>query len=659
MKKFLLLFILLLALDSHAADTSISALPATQTPLAGDALALYVRTNTTYTVRRVAVSNLISKPTPATEPPPMSSAASMFSSWNIISGILTNGDAVDPATNQIYGPSLCFVGDRVGLYYGSWTHPGFSPVTTNYGGIKAAFANTYSTLQNGKIGFVLQPSTNPAAWDSGYVESPRVRKIGGQYVMTYFGGTNRSFEGYYSALGLATSADGTNWTRSPSNPVVQIGNSNSFDGYQIFTGDITSVNGTNFIAYVCWGLPNDGVGRLGLAWSTNLHGPYVKYPGTNAQLDVYYGSSTPLLSPLTNSTVFLNGHPLPNSIGDPGDPTFIHLSDGTHAIVSGPRVLLSTNMFDWYPARVSGWYGTNGILPNYSLTMQGEANYEPAVPFVFNDNGPAMVFSRAADHATLWLARPEVPKAAGNFSFVAADSINLSGGTNYPTSEIIRAQASTNNLLLIDHFLTGGGDNPSGDLGWVGSGGGSGARYITLSEPTERIGVREIRTSATSGTSWAMIAGTGDNGDGVFPIGTKTNWQADFVFQLVSTNNVSHQIGFLRRLADQSAARVFSGVFLRYDSQADTNWVVCYRDAGNAQKTNYITTFRASINTNWNTASFYSVTPGEVIVKINNSVVATNAVYQGINMAIFANTLTLEAATKTSRWDMVSFRLPQ
>ncbi|HJW08335.1 MAG TPA: putative Ig domain-containing protein [Holophagaceae bacterium] len=75
------------------------------------------------------------------------------------------------------------------------------------------------------------PELTPVAgWEDEYVTSPSVIKVGSTYLMYYEG---RDTATHTAQIGLATSADGSTWTRSASNPVLPVGAPGAWDGFEV------------------------------------------------------------------------------------------------------------------------------------------------------------------------------------------------------------------------------------------------------------------------------------------------------------------------------------------------------------------------------------------------------------------------------------------
>ena len=98
------------------------------------------------------------------------------------------------------------------------------------------------------------------SWDAGSVYKPSVIKDGGVYKMWYHGYSDMS------RIGYATSTDGINWTKHPNNPVLDLGSSGAWDYHGV--GEPTVIkDGT---LYKMWYAGYDGWWwRIGYATSSD------------------------------------------------------------------------------------------------------------------------------------------------------------------------------------------------------------------------------------------------------------------------------------------------------------------------------------------------------------------------------------------------------
>ncbi|MDR1877589.1 MAG: T9SS type A sorting domain-containing protein [Flavobacteriaceae bacterium] len=91
---------------------------------------------------------------------------------------------------------------------------------------------------------------NPVAgsWDGFFLDCPEVIKDNTGYKMYYF--AQPGDDPLQSAIGLATSTDGINWVRHPSNPVLVSGeNPDDIDYYYIESPAVTYMDGKYYMSY--------------------------------------------------------------------------------------------------------------------------------------------------------------------------------------------------------------------------------------------------------------------------------------------------------------------------------------------------------------------------------------------------------------------------
>jgi len=203
---------------------------------------------------------------------------------------------------------------------GSWDDVHVTSSTVLYDGI--TYHMWYSGYDgvNYRIGYATSPdgvswtkyATNPVldldspgSWDDEWVYDPTVFYDGTTYHM-WFGG----YDGTNARIGYASSSDGISWTKSVSNPVLDIGPSNSWDDVHVedpmvlylgetyhmwFTGD----DGPNArIGYATFGYPPSGSltssvfdsGAPGTIWNFINWTEYLP-PGTNITLATRSGNT--------------------------------------------------------------------------------------------------------------------------------------------------------------------------------------------------------------------------------------------------------------------------------------------------------------------------------------------------------------------------------
>ena len=103
-------------------------------------------------------------------------------------------------------------------------------------------------------------------WDDNFIHHPSVIKIGSTYFMYYSGAQVASSTTWH--IGLATSTDGTTWTKYSGNPIIPAGAS-GFDSYLIRPSKPFKVNGVWHMIYWAQSSGTSGTGTWGLAVSLN------------------------------------------------------------------------------------------------------------------------------------------------------------------------------------------------------------------------------------------------------------------------------------------------------------------------------------------------------------------------------------------------------
>jgi predicted GH43/DUF377 family glycosyl hydrolase len=105
-----------------------------------------------------------------------------------------------------------------------------------------------------------------AAWDNYSIHHPVCIKVNSIYYLFYSGAKTTDGNGV-KHIGLATSTDGINWTKEPSNPVISCGASGTWDGDYIRPSAPVLIYGLWYMWY--WGF--DGTyHKMGLATSPDL-----------------------------------------------------------------------------------------------------------------------------------------------------------------------------------------------------------------------------------------------------------------------------------------------------------------------------------------------------------------------------------------------------
>jgi hypothetical protein len=126
---------------------------------------------------------------------------------------------------------------------------------------------------------------SPGAWDCVWVGYPRVVLDGSTYYMWYAG-----YDGTYTSTGLATSADGVNWTKHTQNPVVRRGSPGTWDCRTVGPAGVVKVGSTLYMLYT-GSSSSSGPAHAGLAlssdgvgWTKHGSNPVIS-PGAPGQWD--------------------------------------------------------------------------------------------------------------------------------------------------------------------------------------------------------------------------------------------------------------------------------------------------------------------------------------------------------------------------------------
>ncbi|NOZ84700.1 MAG: family 43 glycosylhydrolase [Deltaproteobacteria bacterium] len=127
------------------------------------------------------------------------------------------------------------------LYYGAYREAKDPPVGMQIG---VATSSDGVHWERSPQNPVLPPG-KPGAWDQSWVESPTVIHLGDTYYMWYSGvdWSRASF-----AIGLATSPDGVTWTRHPANPVFSAEPSNSWENGAVYAPSVV-YDGHRFVMF--------------------------------------------------------------------------------------------------------------------------------------------------------------------------------------------------------------------------------------------------------------------------------------------------------------------------------------------------------------------------------------------------------------------------
>ncbi|MBS4016156.1 MAG: T9SS type A sorting domain-containing protein [Candidatus Latescibacteria bacterium] len=119
-------------------------------------------------------------------------------------------------------------------------------------------------------------------WDSKWLDTPEIVRTPTDYKLYYYGDVVDTFPPHSAAIGLATSANGINWTKHPNNPIFTKGESLSWEGHWIESPAVLYDEGIYKMWYT--GVPYDW--RIRIGYATSPDGVvWTKYPN-NPVLDV-------------------------------------------------------------------------------------------------------------------------------------------------------------------------------------------------------------------------------------------------------------------------------------------------------------------------------------------------------------------------------------
>ncbi len=145
---------------------------------------------------------------------------------------------------------------------------------------------TWQKYQNGKS--ILEPGT-AESWDSWFLDTPSLLKAGGQYFLYYYASRSNGTVG--ASIGLATSSNGNDYLRYTTNPVLSRGTNGSWDGLWVESPVVLKAS-EGFKMYYS-GIDEKWQVRVGLATSpdgtnwTKFSGNPVLDIGENGKWDSY------------------------------------------------------------------------------------------------------------------------------------------------------------------------------------------------------------------------------------------------------------------------------------------------------------------------------------------------------------------------------------
>lgn len=202
----------------------------------------------------------------------IASSASPDGPWTPYSGnpILTSGSLAWEST-YTNGGSIIAHGGTFYLFYCDDLAGGAVSVAT-----AAAITGPYT-----KHGSILVDVGAAGAWDSLRVQEPHVI-IGpdGTWIMAYMAETTDYQQGRSEKCGIATATNPLGpWTKSPNNPVLPFGAPGSWDQGGTADPSIYYENGVYWMLYSGLSLNGGTPWALGLAYATDVDGPWTRIPG--------------------------------------------------------------------------------------------------------------------------------------------------------------------------------------------------------------------------------------------------------------------------------------------------------------------------------------------------------------------------------------------
>lgn len=150
-----------------------------------------------------------------------------------------------------------------------------------------------------------------SGFDDGGVSAPSVVKVGSTYYMWYVGLTGSTHR-----IGLATSPDGTTWTRVAGNGtgscVLDLGDSGKFDQSQVLNPQVIQVNSVFVMVYTGYGSSTNQIGYAtsldGINWTRQNAANPIIATGLSGQFDYSAVSTGNLVSASGNYFMWYTGN---------------------------------------------------------------------------------------------------------------------------------------------------------------------------------------------------------------------------------------------------------------------------------------------------------------------------------------------------------------
>lgn len=298
---------------------------------------------------------------------------SLLSSWDVVDCILTNGGG----ETLVYEGNLMTLPKGVMLLYGVW-YNGISS-TTNWGTINAAVGRSLATGLT-KIGPILEPEDS---WEAFGVSPGRLYYENGTNYLTYFGTPEAGFEKGETAIGIAYTTDGTNWTKYANNPVLEVSES-GWDSVKLYVSSIFKHEGVYYLFYNAY---NGSLEQIGFATGPTMFGPWTKHSGNPVIPDPFIAA----------------------------DPNVFRLKSGGFgmtyrtisqfgSVPSVPGTSWSRDLTNWFAHGVTEAPGhTNSITYRSFHPSLNPASAQLYGGGMFEDGGPAMLMD---DLSKIFVLRP-------------------------------------------------------------------------------------------------------------------------------------------------------------------------------------------------------------------------------------------------------------
>ena len=183
---------------------------------------------------------------------------------------------------------------KVHVFYSRWPKEGGAWL------VNSEIAHAVADHPEGPYGLLgtVMKGRGPGYWDAHSIHNPSVYRVDDKYVMMYIGNDTAKADRWRerapeagtqrTGMAVADSPYGP-WTRFDA-PMIDVDpDSMAWDGYcTVNPGFVKHPNGEYWIYYRAWDRDNDDRRKTGVAFASNLTGPYVKYEG-NPVIDKFEG----------------------------------------------------------------------------------------------------------------------------------------------------------------------------------------------------------------------------------------------------------------------------------------------------------------------------------------------------------------------------------